>query len=203
MLAFVRLDAERNTGDATRVLEAAIRELPDGTYRSELKTDGIMETPITIRMSLTIKGDEIEMDFAGTDAQVDRAAQQSLAAMGLGDAPRFSVPMPFNTLLWRVVVMTPDGFLEGERSLVADRGPMRFRGHPSNVQALRQGHGAGNVRFRREVVEDALLVLAEGGAGHGRRRHELLDGVGLYHRLSCLVFARSVLLAPGKQGYNS
>src|SRR2546427_6808591 len=30
-------------------------------------------------------------------AQVDRAAQQSLAAMGLADAPRFSVPMPFNT----------------------------------------------------------------------------------------------------------
>ena len=25
--------------------------------------------------------------------------------------------MPFNTLLWRVVAMTPDGFVEGERSL--------------------------------------------------------------------------------------
>ena len=24
----------------------------------------------------------------------------------------FSTPMPFNTLLWRVVVMTPDGFME-------------------------------------------------------------------------------------------
>ena len=43
--------------------------------------------------------------------------------MALQDAPRFSVPMPFNTLLWRVVVMTPDGYLEGERSVVADRGP--------------------------------------------------------------------------------
>ena len=29
VLAFVRLDAERNTGDATRVLEEAIRQLPE------------------------------------------------------------------------------------------------------------------------------------------------------------------------------
>ena len=39
---------------------------------------------------------------------VEREAQRSLAAIGLGDAPRFSVPMPFNTLLWRVVAMTPN-----------------------------------------------------------------------------------------------
>ena len=45
--------------------------------------------------------------------------------------------MPFNTLLWRVVAITPDGFLEGERSLVADRGPMHFlREYPSEVRAL-------------------------------------------------------------------
>jgi inner membrane protein len=49
-------------------------------------------------------------------AIVERAAQRTLAAEGLQDAPRFSVPIPFNTLLWRVVVMTPDEFLEGERS---------------------------------------------------------------------------------------
>jgi inner membrane protein len=69
--------------------------------------------------------------------QVDRAADDALAAMGLADAPRFSVPMPFNTLLWRVVAMTPDGYVEGERSLVADRGPMRFRAHASDVDAMR------------------------------------------------------------------
>lgn len=69
---------------------------------------------------------------------VEHQARRSLAAMGLGDAPRFSVPMPFNTLLWRVVAMTPDGFVEGERSLVADRGPMAFRAYPSDVRALEQ-----------------------------------------------------------------
>ena len=69
-------------------------------------------------------------------ARVDRAADEALAAIGLEDAPRFSVPMPFNTLLWRVVAMTPEGYVEGERSLVADRGPMRFHAQASDVAAL-------------------------------------------------------------------
>lgn len=69
-------------------------------------------------------------------ALVERDAERVLASQGLVEAPRFSVPMPFNTLLWRAVAMTPDGFVEGERSLVADRGPMRFRAWPSDVAAL-------------------------------------------------------------------
>ena len=68
--------------------------------------------------------------------KVDRAAEQTLATMGLQDAPRFSVPMPFNTLLWRVVVMTPEGYLAGQYSVVADRGPMRLHPQPSDVAAL-------------------------------------------------------------------
>ncbi|KAG1442101.1 hypothetical protein G6F57_018510 [Rhizopus arrhizus] len=102
-------------------------------------------------------------------AQVDRAAQQSLAAMGLGDAPRFSVPMPFNTLLWRVVAMTPNGYVVGDRSLVADQGPMRFEGHPSNVQALREASAIPAVQrlqwfnrgFMRAQVVEGRLVLSD------------------------------------------
>jgi inner membrane protein len=68
--------------------------------------------------------------------QVERVAERSLAPLGLQDAPRFSVPMPFNILLWRVVAMTPEGFVEGERSLVADQGPMRFREYRTDTGAL-------------------------------------------------------------------
>jgi inner membrane protein len=68
--------------------------------------------------------------------KVDSIAESSLAGLGLQDAPRVSTPMPFNTLLWRVVVMTPDGFMEAERSLVADSGPMRFVEHPSDTDGL-------------------------------------------------------------------
>lgn len=74
----------------------------------------------------------------GAKALVDRAAGQALAAQGLQDAPMLSVPLPFNTLVWRVVVMTPQGFLEGERSLIADRNGMQFRALPSETAALRE-----------------------------------------------------------------
>jgi inner membrane protein len=100
---------------------------------------------------------------------VDREADRALAALGLGDAPRFSVPMPFNTLLWRVVAMTPQGFVEGERSLVADTGPMVFRGYPSNVEALRSAQGIAAVQrlawfnhgFQKAQVRDGVLVLSD------------------------------------------
>ncbi|MCD9087546.1 metal-dependent hydrolase [Stenotrophomonas sp. SY1] len=102
-------------------------------------------------------------------AQVDRAAGQALAGMGLADAPRFSVPMPFNTLLWRVVAMTPNGYVVGDRSLWADRGPMQFTGYPSNVQALRQAADIPAVArlnwfnhgFMRAQVQGGELVLSD------------------------------------------
>ena len=52
---------------------------------------------------------------------VERRAEVSLAAMDLQDAPRFSVPTPFNTLLWRVVVLTEDGYLEGFDRFLVDK----------------------------------------------------------------------------------
>lgn len=101
--------------------------------------------------------------------QVERAAAQTLTAMGLGEAPRFSVPMPFNTLLWRVVAMTPTGYVVGDRSLWADHGEMQFQGYPSNVQALRQAAELPAVQrlqwfnrgFMRAQVQDGQLVLSD------------------------------------------
>ncbi|WP_369934096.1 metal-dependent hydrolase [Xanthomonas tesorieronis] len=100
---------------------------------------------------------------------VDREADRALAAMGLQHAPRFSVPMPFNTLLWRVVAMTPSGYVIGERSLVADHGPMRFQGYASNTQALGEVRALPAVQrlawfnrgFMRAQVKDGELVLSD------------------------------------------
>ena len=102
-------------------------------------------------------------------AMVEREAAQTLAARGLQAAPRFSVPMPFNTLLWRVVVMTPEGFLEGERSLVADRGPMVFRAYASDTRALAEAADLPAVRrlawfnhgYMKAEVREGRLVLSD------------------------------------------
>lgn len=102
-------------------------------------------------------------------AMVEREAGRALAAMGLADAPRFSVPTPLNTLLWRVVAMTPQGYVEGHRSLVADEGAMTFRGHPSNIQALAEVRDIPAVRrltwfnhgFQKAQVVGDELVLSD------------------------------------------
>jgi len=100
---------------------------------------------------------------------VERQVEASLAGSPLESAPRFSVPMPFQTLLWRVVVMTPEGFLEGEYSLWADRGPIRFHAFASDVDALSQVSDLPAVLrlrwfdrgFMKAQLRDDLLVLSD------------------------------------------
>lgn len=60
---------------------------------------------------------------------VARHTEQELAARGLSGAPVFIVPSPFNTMLWRIVVLTDEGFLEGFDSLLVDEGRIDFTAH--------------------------------------------------------------------------
>src|SRR3546814_1370662 len=110
-------------------------------------------------------------------AMVEREADRALAAMGLADAPRFSVPTPLNTLLWRGVAMTPDGYAEGFRSLAADEGPVVVQGHRSNAQALAGAHNSPAARrlawfnhgFMRAQVHDGELVHSDFRLGRERK----------------------------------
>jgi len=63
-------------------------------------------------------------------------SRQSLAAQGLSAPRMFITPSPLNTLLWRVVARTENGYFEGFDSLVADDGPIRFTFHPSDDPAM-------------------------------------------------------------------
>ena len=54
-----------------RALREAIRALPDGVYTSEVWSDGF-EEPIKIAVTLTIAGDEIDIDFSGSSPQSGR-----------------------------------------------------------------------------------------------------------------------------------
>ena len=70
-----RLDAlaAEMQGRCERAMRAAIGELPDGVYRSSLMTDGVSDKPIKLEMTLTVDGDTIDIDYTGSDPQVDRA----------------------------------------------------------------------------------------------------------------------------------
>jgi len=55
-----------------RAVRAEIAAMPDGTYSGESATDDdgtILDEPVTVRVDVTIKGDEITLDFSRSDAQ--------------------------------------------------------------------------------------------------------------------------------------
>ena len=52
-------------------MRAAIRDIPDGDYKSEVWSDGIDES-LRIAVNIQVRGDEILVDYSGTSPQVDR-----------------------------------------------------------------------------------------------------------------------------------
>jgi N-methylhydantoinase B len=65
-----------------RQLRAAIRALPDGVYYGEDAGDDIEGSgaPLWVRAKVTVAGDEMEIDFEGTCAQVGRNINSPLAS---------------------------------------------------------------------------------------------------------------------------
>ena len=182
-------------GRCETAMRAAIRELPDGTYKSELKTDGLMETPITLRMELTIKGDEIMMDFAGTDAQVDRAINCALCytnAMAMYGVKVCTSPnLPNNEGAWRPITLkAPEGCIVnpqfpapgGSRMLIGHYVPMLVFGClgqivPERVMAAcgspMWGMNQSGVRGRRQALRQHVLLQRRHGRQHAARRRDL------------------------------
>ncbi len=54
-----------------KAMRAAIRKVPDGVYVNEGIMDGFDE-PLVIRLKVTIRGDSLEYDFAGTSKQINK-----------------------------------------------------------------------------------------------------------------------------------
>ena len=52
-------------------MRAAIRRVPDGVYTNRGVMDGFNQ-PLTIQLKLTIRGDRLELDFAGTSPQINK-----------------------------------------------------------------------------------------------------------------------------------
>jgi N-methylhydantoinase B len=62
---------------ADRRVRAAVARIPDGTYRFEDALE--LDEPAVIRVAVTVEGDTITADFAGTDAQVPANVNAVLA----------------------------------------------------------------------------------------------------------------------------
>ncbi|MCC6534242.1 MAG: hydantoinase B/oxoprolinase family protein [Burkholderiales bacterium] len=64
--------AQEIQGRSEQAMRAAIAAVPDGKYAQEVVTDGF-DQPIRLKLELNVCGDEIAIDFTGTDPQVARA----------------------------------------------------------------------------------------------------------------------------------
>jgi inner membrane protein len=88
--------------------------------------------------------------------QVERHARAELSRLGINDAPLFSGPTPFNTLLWRVVVLTEGGYLEGYDSLLVNKEPIRFESYSTDNESLRAASNIWAVSRLRWFAQDFL-----------------------------------------------
>ena len=97
-----------------RALRDALRELPDGTYTNEIVTDGFDDEEIVLRVTATVDGDEIYLDFAGSSPQSRRGINVVLnytrAYASFAVKAAISPEVPHNAGSFRPVHVTaPEG----------------------------------------------------------------------------------------------
>jgi len=177
-------------GRCERAMRKAISELPDGVYRSELKTDGVADTPISIKMTLSVEGDTIDIDYAGTDPQVDRAINCAMCytyAMSVYGVKCCTSPnLPNNEGTFRpITVRGPDGCIVnpvfpasgGSRMLIGHYLPMLVFGCLGDIVPERVIAACGSPMWgmNQSGVDDsgkpyANMFFYNGGMGATFRR---------------------------------
>ncbi|WP_108659584.1 hydantoinase B/oxoprolinase family protein [Acuticoccus kandeliae] len=143
-----------------RLTREEIRQLPQGTYEFEdyLDNDGISEDRITLRVALTIKGDEVIADYTGSSPQVRGALNgtESFTKANTYLALRcvFKGDLPNNSGFFRPIrVIAPAGTIFNVRhpGACAARGLTGFRQTDLVLGAL------------AKAVPDRVMAAPEGG----------------------------------------
>lgn len=129
-------------------MRAAIAQVPDGVYHGEdmVDDDGIGDTPLPVKVTVTVTGEQIALDFAGTAPQVGSNlnapfASTVSAALSAVKAALTSPDIPFNAGAARAVsVAAPLGSLLNPRHPAPVRARMEacFRAWNATMKALAQ-----------------------------------------------------------------
>jgi N-methylhydantoinase B len=143
-----------------RVARAEIASWPDGDYTFEdaIDDDGLDPGPIPIRLKVTVRGDELEMDFSGTGRQARAAINTPVtftrAACFLAVRAAMTTNLPHNSGFTRAIrVLVPEGTILNPRlpAAVAARALAAYRTTNVVVGALAQ------------VVPHRMMAGDEGG----------------------------------------
>ncbi len=92
-------------------------------------------------------------------------AQASLAARGVRADRVLVTPTPFNTVLWRVVAVTPTQYLEGFYALADGGRPMQWTEHPRGAELIAR-HGSHPQVERVARFSRGFWRLWQDGSGH-------------------------------------
>ncbi|MCC7274726.1 MAG: hydantoinase B/oxoprolinase family protein [Alphaproteobacteria bacterium] len=181
-----------------RRVRAAIAKVPDGVYVGEavLDDDGIGEEAIPIRATLTIAGESVAIDFAGSAPQVGRNincpfSSTVSAALSAVKSVLTSADIPFNEGLKRPITVTaPYGSIVNPKPPAPVRARMlsAYRAYDAVMKALAQavpelvpalGFNTTTVTCLAHLGENGYAVHLEpmGGGFGGSRGVDGCDGV--------------------------
>lgn len=97
-----------------RAMREAIAALPDGDYASSATTEGVGDVPVELAVTVRVRGDELEVDYAGTSGQVPEGVNVVLnytaAYTSFGLKALLAPEVPHNEGSFRPVTITaPEG----------------------------------------------------------------------------------------------
>jgi len=135
-----------------RMMRAAIRQIPDGTYEAAdvLDDDGITDGEVIIRASIRIEKDHATVDFAGSAAQVAGAINAVEAITVSAVSYVFRCLVGFD-------VPASAGLMQ-PISVIAPTGSIVNASHPASV-------AGGNVETSQRIVDVLFMALAQGLPG--------------------------------------
>ena len=184
---------------AERMTRRGIASWPDGVYRftDYIDGDGFDESPIPIKVALTVAGDQVSVDFTGSSPQVRGAINSTLSfvksATYLAVRCALDKDVPNNAGVYRCIdVHAPLGTLLNPQSPapVAARALTGYRVVDTVMGALAQvvpdrvmaaGEGGNTVvclgGYDAETREPFILVDMINGAWGGRATKDGIDGV--------------------------
>ena len=152
-----------------RMTRALIKELPDGqfSFSDQLDNDGIGEQPVPIKVTITIEGEQAEIDFSGSAPQ-QQGSVNAVFAITLS-----AVYYVFRCLL-SLDVPNNSGCLAPIR-VIAPEGSVVNAIHPAPV-------AGGNVETSQRIVDVLLGAMAQAApekipaASQGTMNNTLIGG---------------------------
>jgi len=126
-------------------MRAAIRAVPDGTYRSVIRNDGFDGEPISIACAVTVAGDRLSVDYTGSTPQLPR---------GVNVPPNYTFAL---SAYGAKCVLCPDvPNNEGSFRTVSVSAPEGSILHPRYPAACGARHAVGHL-----LAPAVMLALAE------------------------------------------